>query len=116
MWQAAKTIFGVVKATRLIIGQKLELKAEKLVAAGAVSLLKPLTIFESTTTSAMTLADGYQGQIKIVLMTVASGTMTITPSNFVDSTIAFDAVGEIWVGLFYRSQWHTIVATGATVA
>ena len=121
MFQAAKTWFAKIKATRLIIAEKLELKAEIILVAGAVSISTPLTILNATAGScALTLADGAHGQVKTIVMTTAGGTMTMTPSHLgayggAKTTVAFDAVGETWVGIFYGSQWYTIGTATATV-
>ena len=121
MFQGAKAWLSKIKATRLIIGEKLELKAETIKVAGAVSVSTPLTILDATAGScALTLADGYQGQVKTIIMMTAGGTMTMTPSHLgayggAKTTVAFDAVGKTWVGIFYGSQWYTIGTATATV-
>ena len=118
MFQAAKTIFAKLKATRLIIAQKLELVAEKITATAAtvISVSTPLTIIDSSlgAIASLVLADGAHGQVKTIVMTGHSGTATITPTNLGNyggsskTAIAFTAVGQTWIGVFYGGQWHTI--------
>lgn len=118
MFQAAKSIFGVCKAVRLIIAEKLELKAEKITATGAtvISVSKPLTIIDSTdgAIAGLVLANGHHGQVKTIIMQTHAATATVTPTNLGNyggtgvTAIAFTAVGQTWVGVFYGSQWYTI--------
>jgi len=65
----------------------------------------------------MTLADGTQGQIKFITMTVDAGDATVTPANPLGfSTIKFTAIGQTAMLVFLASKWRLIHAYGATVA
>lgn len=122
MFQAAKTIFGVIKATRLIITQKIELKVQTLTAAGAVNLTTPLTNVRTTGAIALTLADGVAGQVKTIIMTLDGGAATLTPSNLgaynagAVTTVVFDDIGDQWTGIFLSGSWYTLGTPIATVS
>jgi hypothetical protein len=106
--------------------------AQSLSAAGAVTLTESITnLTLAGTSQALTLADGAQGQIKIITCIDGSGagTMTLTPTNLAGaSTIAWtqgtdgpitaggSGTGATWVGIFNNSKWHTLAAVGVTIA
>ena len=105
--------------------------AQSLTAAGAVTVTESIThITLAGTAAALTLADGSQGQIKIVHCIDGSGagTMTMTPSNLTGaSTVAFATgstggtvagagTGGCWIGIFTNSSWVTVSAVGCVVA
>ena len=123
MFQAAKSWIKKLKATRLIIAEKLELKAETLKVDGAVSISTPLTILDTTDEAlTLTLADGYQGQVKTIIMTTRPGSydaiVTANLDNYgggAKTTLTFNAVGETWVGIFYGSEWYSLGTPTATV-
>jgi len=115
MFQAAKSWISKLKATRLIISEKLELKAETLTATAedTVSVSTPLTILDTTlgAMASLVLADGYQGQVKIVLMMTDGGDATLTPDNYANgTTLVFDSY-DYWIGIFYGSNWHDLGKT-----
>lgn len=123
-FESAKLNNEEVKTQRLVVSEKLELKAETITATAAtvISVSTPLTIIDSTlgAIAGLVLADGYQGQVKTIIMMTANGAATITPTNLGDyggakTTITLDAVGETWVGVFYGTQWYTIGTATATV-
>lgn len=91
---------------------------QSLVGAGAVDITSQITHFTDTGTNALTLADGVQGQTKIICqIATAGGAGTLTPSNLAGgTTITFNAVGENAQLLFTNSSWHVIGISGATVA
>ena len=91
---------------------------QALTAAGAVSITTTLTTVASSGVIALTLADGAQGQIKIIVMITDGGTATLTPATMNDgTTLAFADVGDsailMWIG---ASGWQVIsmAGTGAT--
>lgn len=91
---------------------------QSLVGAGAVDITSQITHFTDTGTNALTLADGAEGQTKIICqIATAGGAGTLTPSNLAGgTTITFNAVGENVHLLFTNSSWHVIGISGATVA
>ena len=105
--------------------------AQSLTAAGAVSVTTSLThLTLAGTAAALTLADGTQGQIKVVTCIDGSGagTMTMTPANLAGATTvawatgttggttAGNGTGGTWIGIFTNSKWHTLSAIGCTIA
>ena len=105
--------------------------AQALTAAGAVSVVTSIThLTLAGTAQALTLADGTQGQIKVITCIDGSGagTMTMTPTNLAGaSTVAWatgttggtaagNGTGGTWIGIFTNSTWCTISAVGCTLA
>ena len=91
---------------------------QALVAAGAVSITTTLSTIASAGVIALTIADGIQGQIKVIVMITDGGTATLTPATMNDATtLAFADVGDsailMWIG---ASGWQVIsmAGTGAT--
>jgi len=86
----------------------------------AITLTEPVTEVNATSAAApCTLADGANGQIKIILNVSTSGTnaVTITPANLRGgSTITLNAVGESVQCIFKNSNWNVIGGNGFTVA
>ena len=83
---------------------------QALTAAGAVSITTTLTTVASSGAIALTLADGIQGQIKIIVFITDGGTATITPATMNDgTTLAFADAGDsailMWIG---TSGWQLI--------
>ena len=86
----------------------------------AITLTEPVTEVNATSAAApCTLADGANGQIKIILNVSTSGTnaVTITPTNLRGgSAITLNAVGESVQCIFKNSNWNVIGGNGFTVA
>ena len=59
---------------------------ENITGGGALSLTTAVSLISTTGTEAYTLADGIEGQIKIIAMKVDGGNATITPDNLVGYT------------------------------
>jgi hypothetical protein len=75
---------------------------QSLSGAGAVDITSAVTKVTTTSTDALTLADGQAGQIKVIIMIVDGGDGTLTPTTLLGgSTITFadagDAVVLLWV-------------------
>ena len=110
--------------------------AQALTAAGAVNVTTSITnLTLAGSAAALTLADGAQGQIKIVtcINGAGAGTMTMTPTNLAGGTTvawtqgtngstltpatgAMGGTGSTWGGIFNNSKWHTLAAIGVTIA
>lgn len=76
--------------------------------AGAISLATLTTYITSTGADALTLADGEEGQLKIIVHAVDGGTSTITPANFGGVTsvsIALALAGESIILQFLKGNW-----------
>lgn len=116
--QESLTLKNVVKQLNALFSS-----ASNAATNGAVDV--PLTtVYDGYTTEdagdgdiAASLADGFNGQIKIIkLETKATNDVVITPDNFADgATITLDATGEIAVLMFVGDSWQEIYTTG-TVA
>ena len=88
--------------------------------ATAVDVTSAITeINASSATHSCAMADGVDGQIKIIIDTATSGTnaITITPANLRGySTITLNAPGESVTCLFKNSNWNVIANNGAVLA
>ena len=88
--------------------------------ATAVNVTTAITEIDATSaTHSCALADGADGQIKIIINTSTSGTnaITITPTNLRGySTIVLNAPGQSVTCLFKNSNWNVIANQGATLA
>ena len=88
--------------------------------ATAIKVSSAITEFIATSaTHSCAMADGVDGQIKIIIDTATSGTnaITITPANLRGySTITLNAPGESVTCLFKNSNWNVIANNGAVLA
>jgi len=85
----------------------------------AVDVTSAITEINATSaTHSCAMADGSDGQVKMILNTSTSGTsaITITPANFSNSTITLDAPGESAMCVFKNSKWYVIGGNNPTVA
>jgi hypothetical protein len=85
----------------------------------AVDVTSAVTEINATSaTHSCALADGSDGQVKIIVNTSTSGTnaITITPANFSNTTITLDAPGESAVCIFKNSKWYVIGGNAPTIA
>ena len=94
---------------------------ETITAAGAtaLSLLTALSLFDSTAGAQTgTLADGTEGQLKTLKMTVDGGTdMVLTPANLHDgATLTFADVNDSMVLQFIGGTWLVISNNGVVIA
>lgn len=84
--------------------------------AGAINLTDEITHIVTTGVNAYTLADGYNGQHKYIVMQSDGGTGTLTPSNLGNgTTLTFDDVGDSAHLVFTNGAWYFMGGT-ATVA
>mgnify|MGYP005991935795 CR=1 FL=1 len=112
---SATNIFNNIP-TWLGLGQN----AQEITADGssttAVNVTSAITEIDATSaTHTCGMADGSDGQIKIIVNTSASGTnlVTITPSNLGGFTnIKLNAPGETAVCIFTNSNWYVIGGNG----
>ena len=86
----------------------------------AVTLTESTTLVNATAGAApVTVADGADGQVKIIVNKSTSGTnaVTITPASFVSgTTINIDAPGRSVILFFKDSKWNVIGGNGQVVA
>ena len=85
-----------------------------------VEITSSTTLVNATAAAApMTLADGSDGQIKIIVNTSTAGSnaVTITPASFNGgSTINIDAGGRSVICMFKGSKWNVIGGNGQVIA
>ena len=88
--------------------------------SAAIDVTSAVTEIDATSATApVTLADGSNGQLKIILNVSTSGTnaITITPSNLRGgTTITLNAPGESVMCIFKNSNWNVIGGHNFTVA
>ena len=85
----------------------------------AVDVTSAVTEINATAaTHSCAMADGSDGQIKMIVNTSTSGTnaITITPANFSNTNFVLNAVGETAVCIFKNSKWYVIGGNGVTIA
>lgn len=86
---------------------------QTLTGAGAVDITSAVTELVTTSTDALTLADGAIGQQKIITMKTDGGTGTLTPTTLSGATtIAFADAGDSVILLFGTSGWSVIGSGG----
>ena len=82
---------------------------ENITGGGAISITTGVTFISTTGTEAYTLADGIEGQIKIIVMKGDGGNATITPDNLVGYTaIRFNDVEDSVQFLYGSTGWNII--------
>ena len=87
--------------------------------ATAVDVSSAVTEINATSaTHSCAMADGSDGQVKMIVNTSTSGTnaITITPANFSNTNFVLNAVGETAVCIFKNSKWYVIGGNGVTIA
>jgi len=88
---------------------------ENVTGGGALSLTTAVSLITTTGTEAYTLADGIEGQIKILSMKVDGGNATITPDNLIGWTaIRFNNVHDNVQLLYASTGWNIIALQNAT--
>jgi len=82
--------------------------------SGAVSIDTGITYFDSTAgAAALALADGVEGQRKILMMLVDGGDVVVTPVNYANgTTITFNDVWDVAGLLFTGSSWKLVSSLG----
>lgn len=84
--------------------------------SGVVSLITESTVLAASSAAAVTLADGADGQVK-VLVANNVGPVTLTtshPAGF--ASIGFNASGETATLKFVDGKWYILSVNGATIA
>ena len=88
--------------------------------SNAVTVTESTTLIDATSGAApVTLADGADGQVKIIInkSTGGSNAVTITPASFVaGTTINIDAPGRSVICMFKDSKWNVIGGNGFVIA
>ena len=89
--------------------------------AGVVNLTTTATYLTTTGASTATLATGFAGQIKTIMMAVYGGNMTITVTNAGwktsgTGTITFSAIGQAVTLQYINSKWYCVGNNGTAFA
>ena len=88
--------------------------------SNAVTVTESTTLIDATSGAApVTLADGADGQVKIIInkSTGGSNAVTITPASFVaGTTINIDAPGRSVICMVKDSKWNVIGGNGFVIA
>lgn len=100
------------------IGHGLTGSTQSLSGAGAVNLTTTITKITSTGANALTLADGVDGQIKVLVMIVDGGDATLTPTTKTGyTTIVFNDAGDGCVLVFTTTLgWIVVGNFGCTIS
>ena len=101
-------------STGLILSTDTNIQA--ITGAGAVDVITAVTQFTSDgAAQALTLADGYIGQRKIVVHVVDGGSGVLTPANGLGySTVTFTTAGEAVELMFLAGGWAVVGFGGLT--
>lgn len=94
------------------------LGTQSLSGAGAVDITNAFTSLTTTgAAQALTLADGFVGELKIIVHAVDGGSAVLTPTTRIGfSTVTFTNVGDS-VSLIYTSAgWAIVGSRGVTIA
>ena len=83
---------------------------------GVINLTDTVTLLVTTGSSqAFSLADGVEGQLKIISMKTDGGSGIVTPANFVNgTTITFDDVEDTVTLLYQSTGWVALARQNAT--
>ena len=82
---------------------------------GAISVTTGVTLITTTGADAYTLADGVEGQIKIISMKVDGGDAIVTPDNLVSYTsVRLNAVNDNFTLLYQSNGWVITALQNAT--
>ena len=86
---------------------------QAMTAAGAVSITTAVTTVASSGAIALTLANGSQGQIKIIVFITDGGDATLTPATMNDgTTLTFADAGDAAILMWLATGWQVIGAWG----
>jgi hypothetical protein len=90
---------------------------QTLTGAGAVNLTTRTTLLVTTGANALTLADGIEGQRKVIVMKTDGGDGTLTPTNRHGyATITFNDAGDSIELNFTDGKWAIVGGNGCTIA
>lgn len=106
-------VTGVLTASGTIHG------VQNLTGSGStevINLTDTVTLLTTTGAQAFSLANGTEGQIKIISMKVDGGDATVTPATFVNGTsITFDSVNDTMTLLYQSTGWIVLAQQNTTV-
>ena len=80
--------------------------------AGTINVTTTTTTLVNTTTSALAINDGlYDGQIKILLITSATGTSTLSGVNVGVTSVVFNTAGQTAMLFWVGGKWWPLSGT-----
>ena len=107
-------VTGVLTASGTIHG------VQNLTGSGStevINLTDTVTLLTTTGAQNFSLANGTEGQIKIISMKVDGGNATVTPATFVNGTnITFDSVNDTITLLYQSTGWIVLAQQNTTVS
>ena len=107
------TVTGVLTASGTIHG------VQNLTGSGStevINLTDTVTLLTTTGAQNFSLANGTEGQIKIISMKVDGGNATVTPATFVNGTsITFDSVNDTMTLIYQSTGWIVLAQQNTTV-
>lgn len=115
----ATTITGALTlSSSLSVAGALTSTTQALSGAGAVNLTTLITKITSTGANALTLANGVDGQVKILSMVVDGGDATLTPTTKTGySTIVFNDAGDGCTLVYTTTTgWMVVSNNGCTIS
>ena len=81
-----------------------------------ISLTETVTQLITTGVQNFSLANGTEGQIKIITLKTDGGNATVTPASFLNGTsITFDDVGDTMTMLYQSTGWIVLAQQNTTV-
>jgi len=84
--------------------------------AETITADEPVTfITQAGAAETRVLANGAEGQLKILINKTYAADTVVTPTALANgTTITFNAAGDCWMGIFHAGEWHTCagLATG----
>lgn len=106
-------VTGNVSITGNIVNSGLETLTE----SGAISVVKPITLLDSSGGAlAMTLADGTVGQRKVIICKTAGNNAVITPANLAGGdTITLNAAGDSVELVFANATWYILGSNSISI-
>ena len=100
------------------IGGGVIYSVQNITGPGAINLTDTVTLITTSGDSEndYTLADGTEGQLKIIIMKVDGGNGTVTPDNYINGTsILFNNVNDTIVLMWQSTGWVQLARQNATV-
>jgi len=81
-----------------------------------ISLTETVTLLITTGAQNFSLADGTEGQLKIIILKTNGGNATVTPANFINGTsITFNDVQDTMTLLYQSTGWIVLAQQNTTV-
>jgi len=104
---------GTVTSLGFFVGS-----VQRLSGAGAVDVISETTALTTTGANALTLANGVDGQIKYIILDVAGGVGTLTPTTKTGfTTVTFTNAADCVTLKFLTTRgWYVLASRGAVVA